>query len=259
MISKPWIRTNLTVIAQANTSGYTLPSYEQRQKHNYAHRQLHDSDVWDDLDVLWILAQDGGENYARINHKSPSTFLCTLVNSPTFTTNEGFKSNGTTSYVDTNWAPSDGVNFTQDDASYFCYIVDDIQGSFAFGSEDTSSATKRVYLQPRSVLDTRAFGLNSVPTFPGTVASDGHGAWYLERTNSTTGQLYINNIADDNMTTTSATRSTKSVFICALHVFDGSVSSYYTADVAFLCFGKAMTSTKRTALYNALHGYFDSL
>ncbi len=259
MIQHKWMKTALAVTAQANTSGYTLPSYPQLKKLNYTHIQLHASDVWDDMDVLWILAQDGGQDYARINHKAPGSYLLTLTNSPTFTTNEGFKSNGTTSYIDTGWAPSAGVNFTQNDASFVVGVVDNVQTGFAFGTDDTANNTKRVYYQPRSATDRRAMGINSTATFPSDVVTDGHGFFYLERTSSTAGRLYVNDGIDNSVTTTSAARSTKTVYILALHAFDGSVSSYCTADVYTLAFGKSMNSTKRTAQYNALRGYFLSL
>jgi hypothetical protein len=259
MIYHKWMKTALAVTAQANTSGYTLPSYPVLKKLNYAHIGLHAADVWDDMDVLWILAQDGGQDYARINHKDPANYLCTLVNSPTFTTNEGFKSNGTTSYVDTNWAPSNGVNYLQNDAHWCIYVVDNLQGAIAFGTDDVSSNTRRAYYQPRSLADQRAFAINSTNSIPGTASTDSHGFHYMERGASNSATLYVQDVSTNTVATTSATRSTKTVYICALHAFDGSVSSFYTGDVGILGFGRVLNSTKRTAQYNALRGYFLSL
>lgn len=257
MISKPWMKTNLTVISQGRTNGYTIPSYLNLVRYNGMHRRLHIADVWDDLDVFWVFANDGGQDYARLNHKNPATFLITLVNSPTFTSNVGFASDGATSYEDTGWAPSDGVNFTQDDASWFCGVVDNLQsGGWAFGTDDNADNTRRTYIQPRSVTDRRAFALNATASLPSTVVTDGHGFHYLERDSSTTGSLYAGNVLVDNMTTTSATRSTRSIIVNARHVFDGSIGSYYTGNVASLGFGKLMNLAKRTAIYEALHVYY---
>lgn len=261
MISKPWMKTALNVTSQAITSGYAIPTYINLVKYSGMHRRLHRASVWADIDVFWIFANDGGQDYARLNHKDPSTFLITLVNSPTFTSNVGFASNGTTSYEDTNWDPSsDGVNFTQDDASWFCEVVDNLQSAgWAFGTDDTSDNTKRVYIQPRTATDRRAFALNATASLPSTVVTDGHGFHYLERVNSTIGTLYAGNIVVDNMSTTSAARSTRTVIVNARHVFDNSVASFYTGNIGSLGFGKSMDSTKRTEIYDAIHGYFTSL
>jgi len=259
MISKPWMKTHLTVVSQGRTNGYTIPSYLNLVKYNSAHRQLHHASVWADLDVFYIMANDGGQDYARLNHKDPTVYLMTLVNSPTFTSNVGFASNGTTSYEDLNWAPSNGVNFTQNDASWFVHIVDNVQGAFAFGTDDGASNTRRTYIQPRNALDRRLFSLNATAATPATVVTDGHGFHYMERTSSTLWALYTENVLASNSSTTSAARSTKTVYVNAFHAFDGSVSSWYTGNVAMIGFGKSMNSTKRTALFNALKGYFASL
>lgn len=225
-----------------------------------AHVRLHYADVWDDLDVFWIMAQDGGQDYARLNHKDPTTFLMTLVNSPTFTSNVGFASNGTTSYEDTNWAPSNGVGFTQDDASWFCEVVDNLQsGGWAFGTDDGTDNTRRVYLLPRTLGDTRNYALNATASLPVTTVTDGHGFFHCNRTSSTTGTLFAGNVDVNTMITTSAALSTRTILVNARHVFDNSVGSYYTGNVASIGFGKNMSVAKRTAIYDALHGYFLSL
>jgi hypothetical protein len=70
----------------------------------------------------------------------------TAVNAPTWNTLEGFLFNGSTQYVDTNFAPSvDGINFVQNDGLLGCYILDNLEvgGTHAlFGGRD-SGALKR--------------------------------------------------------------------------------------------------------------------
>lgn len=257
-LSKPWMNTNSTVISQGRTSGYAIPSYNNLVKYNGMHLRLHRADVWDDIDVFWVFANDGGQDYARLNHKDPTTFLLTLVNSPAFTSNVGFASDGATSYEDTGWAPSNGVNFTQDDASWFCEVVDNLQsGGWAFGTDDTANNTKRVYIQPRSVTDVRAAAVNGAGslTIAGAV-TDGHGFYYGERTNSTTAELFAGNGSVQNISNTSSARSTRTVLVNARHIFDNTVGSHYTGNVGSLGFGKSMNVAKRTAVYNALHAFY---
>lgn len=257
MITKPWMKTNLTVISQGRTNGYTIPSYRVLVRQNGVHRRLHRGSVWADLDVFWILANDGGQDYARLNHKDPTTFLMTLVNSPTFTSNVGFASNGTTSYEDTNWAPSNGVGFTQNDASWFCEVVDNLQsGGWAFGTDDVSNNTRRVYLLPRTVGDTRNYALNATASLPVTTVLDGHGFFHCARTSSTTGELFAGNASVNTFTTTSATRSTRTIIVNARHVFDNTIGSHYTGNVGSIGFGKNMSVAKRTVIYDAFHVFY---
>jgi hypothetical protein len=110
------------ILAEGTAQGYTLPSAGQQAKQNILLNSLISSGVWAKLDVLFVLANDGGASFACINWKNPSGTKATLVSSPTFTTNQGFNSNGSSSYIDTNFnASTQGVNFTNNNASEFAY------------------------------------------------------------------------------------------------------------------------------------------
>lgn len=81
--------------------------------------------LWTLLDLLFVPAAHD-EQAGRLNWKSPGNFTLTAVNSPVFTTDRGFKPNGTTSRLTTTWdAATNGVNFTQDSAHLGCYSLDD--------------------------------------------------------------------------------------------------------------------------------------
>jgi hypothetical protein len=112
------------ILAEGTAQGYTLPSAGQQAKQNILLNSLISSGVWAKLDVLFVLANDGGASFACINWKNPSGTKATLVSSPTFTSNQGFNSNGSSSYIDTNFnAATQGVNFTNNNAGEFGYQV----------------------------------------------------------------------------------------------------------------------------------------
>jgi hypothetical protein len=112
------------VLTEATAQGYTLPSASQQAKQNTLLNTLISTGVWAKLDVLFVLANDGGASFACINWKNPSGTKATLISSPTFTTNQGFNSNGSSSYIDTNYnASTQGVNFTNNNAGEFGYQV----------------------------------------------------------------------------------------------------------------------------------------
>lgn len=112
------------VLTEATAQGYTLPSADQQIKQNTLMASLISSGVFAKLDVLFVLANDGGSQFACINWKNPTGTKATLVSSPTFTTNLGFNSNGISSYIDTGYnAATQGVNFTNNTAGEFGYQV----------------------------------------------------------------------------------------------------------------------------------------
>jgi hypothetical protein len=113
----------VAVLDRAITLGYTLPTFSQIIKQNQLVIDLKDAGVWDKLDTFAVFATDGSSDFALIDWKRLTQY--TAVNSPTFTINQGFKGNGTSSYIDTNFTPStDGVNYQLDNASRYFYGFD---------------------------------------------------------------------------------------------------------------------------------------
>jgi hypothetical protein len=105
------------ILDYADSQGYQRPSYAQCALQDALVGDLKDAGVWSKLDIFYVFATDGDSDFASINWKDPNNFEITEVNSPTHTTNVGFGSNGTSSYLDTNFNTStDGVNYTQNDA-----------------------------------------------------------------------------------------------------------------------------------------------
>jgi hypothetical protein len=113
------------VLDYATTQGYTLPSSGQQALQNQLVVDLKNAGVWSKLDTFAVFATDaedspgsGTSNFALIDWKRLS--LYTAFNSPTFTTNEGFQGNGTSSYIDLNYETiTDWVNVSQNNVCLF--------------------------------------------------------------------------------------------------------------------------------------------
>jgi hypothetical protein len=120
------------VLDYATTQGYTLPSAGQQTLQNQLVVDLKDGGIWSKLDSFRVYATDGDSSYALIDWKR--LVMCTAVNSPTFTTNVGYRGNGTSAYINSNYNPSlHAVNLSLNSASIFAYIsvsrtVGQIQG-----------------------------------------------------------------------------------------------------------------------------------
>ena len=63
--------------------------------------------VWVKLKAAWWIANET-QQAATINLVNPATYTLVLVSSPTFTVNEGISGNGSSSYINTTYPPSDG-------------------------------------------------------------------------------------------------------------------------------------------------------
>lgn len=110
------------VLDYATTQTYTLPSASQQTLQNQLVVDLKDAGVWSKLDVFYVFATDGDSDFASINWKDPNNFECTEVNSPTFTTNEGFNGNSSSAYLNTNLSfPTDLSLGSQNDFHATCY------------------------------------------------------------------------------------------------------------------------------------------
>lgn len=143
------------VLDYATTQGYTLPSASQKALQNQLVVDLKDAGVWSKLDLFYVFATDGDSDFASINWKDPNNFEITEVNSPTFTTNEGFQGDGSSSYLDTNFIPStDSTKSTSNTLSAGGYIINKATSSYDniigvdSGSNDILIATKFSTEQP---------------------------------------------------------------------------------------------------------------
>jgi hypothetical protein len=109
------------VLNYATTQGYTLPSSGQQTLQNQLVVDLKDGGIWSKLDSFRVYATDGDSDFALIDWKR--LVMCTAVNSPTFTTNVGYRGNGTSAYINSNYNPSlHAVNLSLNSASIFAYI-----------------------------------------------------------------------------------------------------------------------------------------
>jgi hypothetical protein len=187
------------ILAEGTAQGYTLPSANQQAKQNILLNTLISSGVWAKLDVLFVLANDGGASFACINWKNPSGTKATLVSSPTFTTNQGFNSNGSSSYIDTNFnASTQGVNFTNNNASEFGYQVGALFG-LMFGTAGPSGDGLNVGTA------TQGQRLNMAGTNLSLSADmSGNGFKLINRTSATDVELFNETTQLSRITTTAA-------------------------------------------------------
>src|SRR5215213_2374639 len=90
-----------TAIVAAMTSA---PDATRQGQINTLVAALKTAGVWTKMDVLYILAAHH-EQAGRVNWKNPGTLTASLISTPTFTTDRGYTSNGTSTSLNTGYNP----------------------------------------------------------------------------------------------------------------------------------------------------------
>lgn len=233
------------VLNYATTQGYTLPSASQQTLQNQLVVDLKTAGVWSKLDTFAVFATDGNSDFALIDWKRLSKY--TAVNSPTFTTNEGFQGNGTSSYINSNYrALSNGVNWTLNSAGFGYYlhtidtVIDTGEGVFSSFGMWLRYSLKRIYLN-RNYSNYTNF--NSTSNQFATA----------NRTSSTSV-----NITSNGTTTDTVASDSVAVVDSDCLILYSAISQFSDAKVSMVFAGGDFT-TETSDFYNAWNTYFTSL
>jgi len=236
-----------SVLDYGTAQGYTLPSGGQQTLQNDLLVALKAAGVWSKLDTFANFATDGDSNFALIDWKRLSNY--TAFNSPTFTTNEGFTGNGTSSYVDSNYNPAlSGVNYTLNDASISIWNNTFVLNNFISG---ISSSAKNCLRMSTSSANVR-INMDNNNFTPSVDFSDASKKLrQLNRTSATDATAFQD--------TTSSTHSGTSVSVENENQLILRASGVYSStEVAFFGMGASLVA-ENTDFYNALNAYKTSI
>lgn len=231
-----------SILDYAITNGYTLPSTAQRLKQNTLLSSLKTAGVWNKLDTFANFATDGSSQFALIDWKRLIQYQA--VSNPTFTTNEGFTGNGTSSYINTNFNPSIGTNnYTLNNASRYIYTLNVV----ALFDGIESSVENRIASSGTAQRINQGTGtINSAYAY-----STGAGMRSIHRTSSTNVELFSG--------TTQASRTANSSSVAnANQLISRSLNTYSANKVSMYAMGSSMIS-ENTDFVNAYNTYLNSL
>jgi len=212
---------------------------------------LKSAGVWTKLDILYVLAAHDAQA-GRLNWKVPASFALVEVNSPTFTTDQGYAGNGTTSYLNTQFTPStNGVNLTQNSATIGVWSrTAAAQGASTFGN---ATGTGSLLVAPRITGDNFNYRVNQTTT-AATANTDGSGHYAASRSASNATQGYKNGA------TAGSAGSVASAALPSVALNIGRVASGFSdAQVAAAYAGGNLTSTEHANLHSALNAYMTAV
>lgn len=235
-----------TVLNKAILEGFTLPSDEEKLIQNQLMIDLKSSGAWAKADTIYVPATTSSSDFARIDWKN-TTRLATLFNAPTFISSKGFQGGGT-AYIDTNFNPAtDGVNYTQNNASRYVFMDAASSTGALDGRPEASinnmlrtSSTQHRINQGTSNLTGGSYSFNAT-----------RGMKSIHRTNSTNVELF-NDTTQESRTATSAEMTSSNQLILR------SGGNYGAHTVSFYMCGASMLS-ENTAIVNAVNTYLNSL
>jgi hypothetical protein len=265
LVSKVYSGTNLvwpTVTLDAATvawaaavvsAGGTVSSGRKTVIDTYI-KALKTAGLWAKIDRLWLLAAENSQS-ALINLIDPAATAATAVNSPTFTANRGYTSNGTSSYVDGGYFAGTGSpNYTQNSASYYCWqgtvavSTGPLVGSMvnlSTGSTNAQIITHNSDGNVYAVINAAADALYGVWTFAFTTTGE-TGLYVVNRTGSTTASVDLNGVERNSAPYGSSSAVLAGNYMAGLGIWPGG-SGYGEQQCSLMGFGGGLTTTERTA------------
>jgi hypothetical protein len=235
------------ILNYATTQGYTLPSSTQQTKQNTLLSSLKTAGIWNKLDSFANFRTDGDFNFALIDWKNLTQY--TATNSPAFTINVGFLTNGTSSYINTN--KSLGSNFTLNSASEVKWVnnVLDLSTGTAISGARSTNALGNLY----ELRETTFIVNSNVALF--VTANNSIGFRHINRANSTQVQRFINGVGVTG-NQASTTLVNRIPFIGCFN--NGTAQGFESNSFSIYGFGGDL-SAEATNFYNAINTYITSL
>lgn len=246
---------------QLSSNAYTVPSAGQAGNIDTMvvslNTALSVSNLSSHFDFFYIHANDGSSDAGGVNLVTPASFECTQVNSPTWTSNQGFTGNGSSSYLDTNYNLStDSTNYLQNDACMGIWYRTLSTGTAnVIGIRD--GANGAAMIDTTSVIRSR-LNVTLASYEEDTVAT---GLWQINRTGDTTNQQhYVNGSVGSSGSGVSSTVAlfNYNVYILAQNNA-GTAGTYSDGQIAISYAGASMTATQASDVYTAINTYMATL
>jgi hypothetical protein len=236
------------VLDYGTTQGYTLPSASQQLLQNQLVVDLKDGGIWSKLDTFGVFATDGDSDFALIDWIRLTDY--TAVNSPTFTTNEGFQGDGISSSIALNYTTNTNwVNVSQNNVCLFANNFVDVA---PLQNVVVGSSSSYVTLNLKNTSNQFSTRLHS-GTLGGITSLGAVGRGYVSRNNSSNYDFYFNGNFEGTESTTS------SLVTAQIQLFRQATSTFYTTKTSYVGYGAYLDSTEIGDLDNALDTYLTSL
>jgi hypothetical protein len=212
--------------------------------------QLKADGIWPLLDILYVVAAHAAQP-ARLNWKNPTgPFNLAAISAPTFTVDRGYEGNGTTSYLDTGWAPIGGVQFLLNSAHLAGWSL---SSGAADGNQrligNLTSGTGRTVLIPRAAGDEFFTFINDATGPVAIPCANRDGFFVSNRSGASAREFYRNGTSLGSDAVASTDRNTSQL------LFDRDTTIFSTMQVAHGSAGASLSAGQVSDYYEALLTY----
>lgn len=224
--------------------GATMPSTALKALENQLIVDLKADGIFDLVDHMVVYRKKNAAlgAYALYNWKTAHLYTGTLVNAPTYGVG-GYKPNGSTSYINLQWPPGDGVNYLQDDAGVYIYVNEDVEvngTSIGASTANFSTQQRGPMLFPHFTDDKVYWKINDSTNSDGG-AGVGAGGYLLQRRGAADKRLWKNGVQVATATTASQTRGAVKILVGATNFNNASVNLYNAAEISAIVIGASFT------------------
>jgi hypothetical protein len=230
------------VLDYATANSIPLPDASLQAKQNAYVVGCRAAGLLNKWDVKYVFACHD-RDFAKINWMNPGTYNCTENGTLAFTANVGFRSNGTTGYLDSGWRPIlDGPLYTRNDASvsYFVENNDGTAGMNEYGVS-TASLAQSMFANTRNAANNLISRINE----NGSISysnTNSIGRYCNQRTASNATESYKDGLLKISGSGGSTLLgNTGSMFICANNI-DGAAGGFSIKNISDLSAGASLGS-----------------
>lgn len=203
---------------------------------------------WSSCQAVYVMAAHGAAS-ARLNWKGVSAYDLTGVNSPTFTTDRGYQSDGSSSYLDSGYNPlTVNAVFTQDSGHIGVWSRTDGQSLSGECGNTTSFA------QARSTTDVAFHRINAASS-SNIANTNGTGHYVSNRINSANTRFNRNGVLLHDTALVSTTMTSANFRFCGR---SGTVQ-YSGRQQAVGHFGAGLTDAEILSAYDAFNTYLTAI
>jgi hypothetical protein len=249
------------VLDRATALGYTHPGTTKKTKENAAMIAIKAVFGVSSIASAPILQglmfkTDGSSDYATLNWASPSTRQATKVNSPTFTSDVGFNSNGTSSYLTSGFNTTDITDQSNFSLAVRAHTNTDIAAVLTGAGDAGEGSAEAFMFFPRASDSARLRVFNGVATADNIANTDATNRFIIGRTDSSNNHRSINGAAFTNLPRTfNAADITRDIVILA-YSGNAGVVSFFTSGVSYRwVFSRKLTDAEAAAFDTAMVNY----
>ena len=257
------------LFAKITDWGVLTPSeIETRKGHiNTLIIELKDAGIWETRDRIWVGAMPS-EQASMIEWKGTNDNLV-KVNNPTFQPDSGWASDGVSGYYSTTYIPSNGPNYTLNDAGIEIYFLTYHSqtggfpaGVYMYRTPENTFSGALIYgyvadYNAPSVL------INSTNAMNGTGwISASIGMFSGNRTSSSACSMYVNGVLNANVSSSSIYVPDQPIYICAYHfsvLGSSQAAGFDDRRLSLVMYGSSLTPAQDASLSTVFEKYMDAL